>query len=248
MNKWVSSVTSLAVGTALVLSVAGCVRARPGEMQTESKNVGLDGAQTAKVDISMNSGQLTVRGGADGLMKAGFMYNVASWKPIVEYDVSNSEGDLKIAQPGDNQGLNISGDDARNEWTLNLNDEVPLDLTANMGAGVNDLELGSLSLNSLQLNMGAGESTINLDGNYKHDFTVTIRCGVGDTVVRLPQDVGVRVDVHNGMGGVSANGFNQHGDAYENDAYGEADSTIHVAIEKGIGEVTLEMGDRQAGR
>ena len=49
------------------------------------------------------------------------------------------------------------------------------DLTANVGAGVNNLELGSLSLNGLELNVGAGESTINLDGSYQHSFTANIR-------------------------------------------------------------------------
>jgi hypothetical protein len=38
----------------------------------------------------MGAGELQVGGAADALMEADFSYNVADWKPEVDYDVSSN--------------------------------------------------------------------------------------------------------------------------------------------------------------
>ena len=47
--------------------------------------------------------------------------------------------------------------DFRNEWDLRLYDEVPMDLSVDMGAGTSDLQLAGLSLTGLDVSLGAGE-------------------------------------------------------------------------------------------
>ena len=88
--------------------------------------------------------------------------------------------------------------DYRNEWGLRLNDEVPMDLSVNMGAGTSDLQLAGLSLTRLNVSLGAGKSTVDLTGDWARDLDVTIDTGAADITVRLPKDVGVRVEVDSG--------------------------------------------------
>jgi len=64
----------------------------------------------------MGAGELNVSGSADALMEADFAYNIADWKPKVDYDVSGDTGKLSVKQ-GSGKGVRIGGG-ARNEWDV----------------------------------------------------------------------------------------------------------------------------------
>ena len=115
-----------------------------GKMRSDSKSVDPKDAQSARTRLQMSTGELTLTGGADRLMEADFSYNVADWKPKVSYDVSGEKGELVVKQGGTSGGG--LGGDARNEWDISLNDEMPTDLAVRLGAGESDLDLDSLTL------------------------------------------------------------------------------------------------------
>jgi hypothetical protein len=100
----------------------------------------------------MGAGKLNLTGGADRLMEGDFSYNVSDWKPKVGYDISDKKGELVVKQ-GSAKGARL-GAGARNEWDIRLNDEVSTDLVVQMGAGESDLDLDSLTLRGLNLQMG----------------------------------------------------------------------------------------------
>ena len=100
----------------------------------------------------MGAGELNLTGGADQLMEGDFSYNVADWKPEVSYDVSGDKGELVVRQGG-SKGSNLTGE-TRNEWEIRMNDELPTDLVVQLGAGESDLDLDSLTLAGLKLQMG----------------------------------------------------------------------------------------------
>jgi hypothetical protein len=74
----------------MLLAVSGCVGRGPGvrvgDLQTESRSVALEGADSVRVEIDMGAGELDLGGGAAELLEADFSYNVAELKPEVEYD------------------------------------------------------------------------------------------------------------------------------------------------------------------
>src|SRR3712207_9434526 len=74
------------------------------------------------------------------------------------------------------------------------------DLVVEMGAGESDLDLDSLTLTGLDLQMGAGETTVALTGDYAQDFDASIEGGVGGATVLVPSEVGVRVRAEGGLG------------------------------------------------
>src|ERR671921_2775293 len=161
-----------------------------GKMHEESKSVDPKNAQTARAQLKMGAGELHITGGADQLMEADFSYNVSKWKPKVSYDVSGDEGKLVVRQGGA-EGSNLTGE-ARNEWDISLNDEVPTDLVVRLGAGESDLDLDSLTLTGVDVRMGAGKSTVDLTGDYAQGFDATIEGGVGQATVLLPSEIGVK--------------------------------------------------------
>jgi N-terminal domain of toast_rack, DUF2154 len=210
-----------------------------GKMQRESKSVDPKDAQSARAQLKMGAGELNLAGGADQLMEGDFSYNVSEWKPEVSYDVSGDEGKLVVRQGG-SEGSNLTGE-ARNEWDISLNDELPTDLVVQMGAGESNLDLDSLSLMRLKLQMGAGKTTVDLTGDYAQGFDSSIQGGVGEATVELPSEVGVKAKAQGGLGKINAEGLKRVGDSYVNDAYGESDVTLNVNVQGGIGEINLEV-------
>jgi hypothetical protein len=210
-----------------------------GKMQRESKSVDPKNAQSARAQLKMGAGELNLTGSADKLMEGDFSYNVSDWKPEVSYDVSGQKGELVVKQGGSGGG-GLSGD-ARNEWDISLNDEVPTDLVVQVGAGESDLDLDSLTLTGLDLRMGSGKTTVDLSGDYARDFDASIEGGVGEATVLLPSEVGVEAKAERGLGGINAKGLKKVGGSYVNDAYGESDTNLSIDVKGGVGEINLKV-------
>ena len=232
------------MGRSVVVLVAAvflgsCGTQTIGEMERESQSIDVENAQSVRAELRMGAGELNLTGGADALMEADFAYNVADWEPEVDYQVSGDTGEL-IVEQGSGEDIPLGGE-ARNEWDLRFNDDVPIDLNVQMGAGESDLDLDSLTLTGLDLQVGAGETTVDLTGSYDRDIAATIEGGVGEATVQLPSEIGVRVNAEGGLGQINAQGLQREGDAYVNDAYGDSDVTLDVDVRGGVGQINLEV-------
>jgi hypothetical protein len=208
-------------------------------MRNESKAVEVGVARSVQVNLNVKAGELKVGGGAARLLEANFNYNVPEWKPEVKYQVTGNAGLLEVTQPGSGS----STTNTRNEWDLHLNNSVPMEMTVSMGAGSTVLTLSGLALSRLELNMGAGDTTVDMTGNWKKDVDAQIHGGVGRATIRLPKDVGVHVIAQGGLGAINADGFQKQSDAYINDQYGKSPVTLRVEVEGGVGEINLALGD-----
>jgi hypothetical protein len=155
--------------------------------------------------------------------------------------VEFTDGTLVVQHP-DVRGYRTPQDikDFRNEWDLRLNNDVPMNLSLDMGAGTSDLQLAGLSLTGLDIRLGAGISTINLSGDWERDLDATIEAGAANITVRLPKDVGVRVEVVAGPIAINAFGLTKDGNVYTNAAYGVSDVTLQIKMEAGVGQIDLE--------
>ncbi len=223
---------------ALLLASCSSADVRVGELRTESKSVEPGDAKSVRVKMVLGAGDLVVTGGAKKLLEADFTYNVAKLKPEVEF----TDGTLVVQHP-DVRGYRTLQDikDFRNEWDLRLNNDVPMNLSLDMGAGTSDLQLAGLSLTGLDIMLGAGKSTVDLSGGWRRDLDVTINTGAANITVRLPRDVGVRVEAVAGVGRIEASGLKQDGNAYTNEAYGTSEVTLRINILTGIGQINLEV-------
>ncbi len=231
----------LVLVAALLLS--SCGAARVGALRTESQSVELGDAKSVRVEIDMGAGNLQVTGGAEKLMEADFNYNVAKLMPEVEY----TDDTLVVRQPDVNGIPNLQGiTDFRNEWSLRFYDEVPMDLSVDVGGGVSDLQLAGLSLTGLDVSLGAGEYKVDLSGDWARDLNVTINSGAANITLRLPRDVGARVKVEPGPNLIDATGLTKDGNVYTNAAYGVSGVTMQIDMEAGIGLIKLEVEEAAA--
>ncbi len=240
MNRKLLGISLLLI---IVVGITGCIgRLRVGPTQTESRSVELGNAETARVDIKMGVGQLRVNGGAKELLEAEFTYNIEDWDPIVDYDISGSQGRLTIEQP-ESEFEGIPDNEVEYEWDLLFSDEIPMSMDVDLGVGESNLELSGLSLTGLNISIGVGETTIDLSGDWEESFDVDIRGGVGKSTVILPRDVGVKVDTQTGIGSIDVHGLIRNGNTYTNEAYEGADVILDINVQGGVGSINLELGD-----
>ena len=150
----------------ILIIVSGCVEV--GELQTETRSVDLEDADSVDVELDMNSGEMNVAGGADALLNAEFKYNIAEWKPEIEYSVTGGEGKLTVRQPTLESTfgpVGPVGPDVRNEWDLRLNDDVPIDLDIIVSSGRSDLNMGSSMLKTFDIESSSGSVDAALSGS-----------------------------------------------------------------------------------
>jgi predicted membrane protein len=101
------------------------------------------------------------------------------------------------------------------------------------------LDLGTLTLSSLEIEMGAGELRVDLRGNPRHDYDVRIRGGAGEATVYLPRDAGISAKATGGLGEISVRGLRKDGGHWINDAYGTNKVQVRLDIEGGVGQINL---------
>lgn len=222
---------------AVVVCLSGCViETSRGPTRHESRSIERESIQRLSVNLNIGAGDLRIRGGAQKLAQADFTYNVDAWKPEFQYEGTGSHGNLTISQPGHNHSHIGS---IRYEWNLALNNDIPVDLIMHFGAGEAQLDLGSLALRSVEVEMGVGQLQMDLRGRPKHDYDVHIRGGIGEATVRLPGTVGVWAEGSGGIGEIRAEGLRRVGSHWVNDAYEDSKTRIHVDVRGGIGSIKL---------
>lgn len=257
-------VLGIAILFIFLFFAAGCnlQRLETGPTQTKSESVELGAAESVEAEIKLAAGTLQVNGGSDDLLTANFSYNVEEWEPEVDYTVTGSEGNLTVEQPSVPNQIPYVTDKMENDWDLQLNSGVPMDLAITIAAGEGQLDLGSLQLDrftfeggagevsidlggsnarDLDIRLGAGQVTLDLSGDWQADLNGSIQGGVGELTIYLPESVGVRVEVDGGLGSVVATGMSKNGDIFTNDAYGTSPVELDLAIQGGIGEINLEV-------
>ena len=257
---FVAAAAALAISLGCSFSSFGLDTVRVGDLESESVTIEREGAESVRVTLKMGAGELSVDKGAEELMEGDFTYNVSDWKPEVDYAVTDGLGQLTIRQRSDKLSI---GSDARNTWDLRFNDEIPLDMRIECGAGEPDIDLAGLNITELSVKLGAGSTHVNisdnpglsrvdldmgvgsadidLSGPWTQDAEVTIQGGIGSMTLRLPSDVGVRVDTTRGLGDLETSGLYREDGSWVNEAYGETDVTLEISIQTGIGQVVLDV-------
>jgi hypothetical protein len=236
-TRWISGAALALLILAILFGVTSWHgRRNVGNYHRDTKSVDRQHAKSVSADINIPSGQLTLSGAPVSLVDADFDYNELEGKPDVQYSVEGDRGQLDITQKREG-GVHMAN--TRNNWTLRMANDIPIDLSVNMGAGHDDLRLRDMNVTRLEVNMGAGELDLDLTGQRKTDLDATIQGGVGSATVRLPKDVGVEVHATGGIGSISAHGLKRDGDAYVNDAFGKTPTSIKMTIEGGVGEINL---------
>ena len=114
------------------------------------------------------------------------------------------------------------------------------DLTLDTGASKLEVRgIGHANPGRVEVQGGVGDITLDFTGAWSHSADVQVTAGVGSITLRLPDDVGVWVEVEGGLSSVSTSGLEREGDAYVNDAFGKVETELRIQVTTGVGAVSL---------
>jgi hypothetical protein len=123
-------------------------------------------------------------------------------------------------------------------WDLRLAPATPLRLTLETGVGEGKFDLSRLHVTDLTLKAGVGSIALTLP-NEGH-VQAQVSGGIGETTIRVPKGVAMRVMADVGIGGIQIpDGLVKRGGAYVSPDYETATNRVDLAVESGIGAITI---------
>ncbi|MHB8926476.1 MAG: toast rack family protein [Bacillota bacterium] len=195
------------------------------------------GAQRGTVHVVMAAGELELGGVSPALVEARL--DQRNWPESLRPEFTASDTEVTIKQSSLRNAVSLGGVN-RQVWSLKLTDQVPLDVTVDVGAGSNRLDLSAYKLESLRYNAGAASTTITL-GDLSPRCDVAVRAGAASTVVQVPRTAGIRVTATTGIGrnNLGHLGYRREGKTYTSPNYDAAPVKININFAGGVGSFEL---------
>ncbi|WOV83892.1 toast rack family protein [Sporosarcina jeotgali] len=198
-----------------------------------------DDVKSLNANIQTGYGDVTIKDGQDAWIRGTVDTNKKKLRPTVSYKKKGTVGTADIKQ----KGKMLSGlGNVRNDWNLQLTNEVPVNLNIEMGVSDSTLNLSGIQLSQLSIDAGVSDATIDLSGDWKDSFKADIDLGVGDATILLPADTGVKLFVSKGITDLETKGFTSQGKGiYVNDAYASSDVMIDMKVDVGVGDLKFKL-------
>ncbi len=215
------------------------VGAQGNLVQGETIQQSLDGATRAEVKIEPAAGEIKI-GATDltGILIEGSVPSGSDQRIESSYTVNGGVGNYVLRDSGPTSfvpGMNLG----KMVWDLFLTDEIPLDLTLNMGAGNMDAKLGSLDLESLVVKTAIGSTSVSLPA--QDDLMVDLEGAIGQIVVTVPEGVGVRVQADTALVAVQMPpGYERQENTYQSPDYQSATQQVDITFKLAIGRVVVQ--------
>jgi hypothetical protein len=100
--------------------------------------------------------------------------------------------------------------------------------------------LGNLNFKEFEFEGGVGGANLDFSGDWKQNATIRIQVGVGGVTVRMPRDIGVKVEAEKHfLSGLHLDGFDQKDSYYYSHNYNSATIKVSVRVETGIGGMKI---------
>jgi hypothetical protein len=117
------------------------------------------------------------------------------------------------------------------------------DLTMKVGAAEFEvIGLGNSRCRSLDLKGGVGEITLDFSGDWAPgaEMRVSANVGLGDVHLRVPEGVGVRLDVHRFLVSLQLEGFAKRGSTWYSAGYDRAAVKLLVDVNAAFGSIEVD--------
>ncbi len=210
---------------------------------TDTIGESLSGAESAEVTLDFGVGRATLGAlpaGSDSLVEGSIERPDDRGARVEQsYEVDGGVAIYELRTEGSFQIIPFFGPPDDNWfWDLQLNPDVPMDLTVNTGVGETTLDLRALTLSDLHVDTGVGETTVILPGGGQ--LEASVNGGVGELIIEIPDGIPARIDVDTGLGATDVSGdFEQDGDVFTSPGYEDAPDRITLEIDAGVGQVTV---------
>jgi hypothetical protein len=100
--------------------------------------------------------------------------------------------------------------------------------------------LGNLNFRELDFEGGVGGANLDFTGEWRHDADVRVQVGVGGVTVRMPREIGVRVEAEKHfLSSLQLEGFSRRNASYYSDNYDRAAIRVSIRVATGVGGLKI---------
>jgi hypothetical protein len=119
------------------------------------------------------------------------------------------------------------------------------DLEVNVGAAdFSARQLANAAADQILVRGGIGSVDLDFSGTWSHDLSVTTRLIMGKLTLRIPPDVGVRVDIQRIAAGFEHAGLEKRDDGWYSPNYEAATYKLKVHAETYFGQIDVQRATR----
>jgi len=229
----------------------------------------LNGATTAKFDISAGDGNLTIDGltGDEQVLASGrLQYFENQGLPTRTLVSSKGQVTLTLRRGGTGRPrfrLPWAACNGATEWQIHLNPTVSSDITAHSDGGNVKLNLAGIAVTrvsadtgggnmdvvlpdnaanlSVTAKTGAGNVTVEIGSGITGSSIVDAKSGAGNVVVRIPNGVAARIHATAGLGKATVDPrFSKTEDnTYQSSDFDSAANKVEITANSGAGNVSV---------
>ncbi len=183
-------------------------------------------------------------------------------EPQIDFIEDGKKANLRITASEEYKHFDYDTSDSSScTWNLYFNNKVENDISISMIAGQGLIDLSGCNLKAFDFKMTAGEVKVNLrntsvpymnfrtaagevemdlTGKWENDLKANIKGGVGEITIKIPDDIGVKIEISGILGDINIPSFKKKNKTYINELYGKTSETLYLDIFGGIGEVNIE--------
>lgn len=200
-----------------------------GRFATRNESADRQQEETLEATVELSVGSLEISAAAPGqVYSLELHYMESASEPDVKYSTRNGDGHLEVRLPGGGRGMRGG---SRTRLSLQLGPDLPLRLKASMGVGEGRIDLSKLSLESLAIESGVGETRISmLEPNPITCERLEVVSGVGEIELIGLGNIRFRRLVFKGGIGASKLDFS-----------GEWTQDAEVEVDVGIGGIEVRL-------
>lgn len=130
------------------------------------------------------------------------------------------------------------------QTTLDFDEPNPVRMSRlHLKAGAAELEarkLGNARASEIVVESAVGEVDLDFSGEWTRDVTARVKTGIGQVVLRIPRDLGVRVEKTSLLSSFSGIGLEKtEGGTYRTDNWSEADHHLDLSVEAAFGSIRV---------
>lgn len=136
--------------------------------------------------------------------------------------------------------LSIPSTNKKN-MSLEISDQVPLDLNLNSTIGNIDLDFSKINLKKLAVSTGTSALKIKF-GNISENLDAAIECSKSEISLLVPSDVGIKIISDSELFGRNGSNFDleQDGNIYQTKGFDEKKKKINITMTSGISELSVK--------
>jgi N-terminal domain of toast_rack, DUF2154 len=199
----------------------------------------LVGAERAVVELNVGAGRLKVQAGTVEQMLEGRVQTLTGIEKL-ERTATTAQGNAMVYRLDAHAPLAVREPARWPQWNLNINPDIPLELTIRGGMGESNLDLSKLNLDSFNLTTDAGKYTVTFPRT--GDVKAKVTSGLSHTRLLIPEGGAVRLEViRTGQGHVDFNGrIYRTNSTYISDTYDTAPHHLDLTVTSSLSHVYIE--------